>query len=211
MLLFSSLCLLITILLSYLLIFPISNEETEHYYVSTYTQASYDELLSAPFLSDGTWVFIDDWTIINYGKYSDPILAEEGLHEYLSASIQSVLSGHVLYALTTDEDCSDYDAFVKNLLDINNNPILYIRLGVGSDLSVSVHNDSIIPTQVQIISLDGKRVYLTIGYKTIPAICANKYVFYSDDPVLLRDLFEFADNFFQMYPQHEILYNNEDL
>ena len=170
-----------------------NHEDLTEFVIAEVSEITYDELLSPPYAAEGTWSFVDLWNIECNGNYLDPTLAENNLYIEIADGLREILHGEVLHTYIPQEKIRSYDKHVKELLWETENRLLFLQIAAGTLSSMGNNEYDLKPTLVRIYAFDDIRCYLTIGYRNDLEINANHYVFYTEDPELVEELFTFAE------------------
>ena len=170
------------------------HDDTTQFVMADISEISFEELLSPPYVTLEKWSFVDSWGIECNGKSLDPINAEEDLYLEITEGLREILKDETLYTYVPEGKVRNYDKHVKELL-WEQEYLMRLRMGAAIIGSVQVQADDLVPNSVWLYCLDGSRCYLTIGYQKGTVIKRNHYVFYTDDPALINELFLFAEGF----------------
>lgn len=171
------------------------HEDLEHYSRAEVSEITFEELISAPYVKEGVWSFVDMWRLYCRGDYSDPILGEEGLYQEIAAGLQTALAGETLYTYVPQEKVRDYDKHIEELLSGYGDDVpLFLQLSAGSLPPLEIAEGDVSPTLVRLYCLDEHRCYLTIGYRAEGDLESTHYVFYTEDPAVVEELFLLAQD-----------------
>lgn len=173
------------------------HEDTITFVKADAAEVTFEELLAPPYAAEGIWSFVDTWRLECNGQYLDDVTGKEDLYIALADGLREVLQGETLHAYLPDVKDRAYDKHVKDLLWDQEDIPLFFQISAGILPTVRDNDTDVIPTMVNLYSLDGKRCYLTIGYRNNIEITGTYYVYYTDDPELVEALFSFAEQMVQ--------------
>lgn len=157
------------------------------------SEVTFEELLSAPYVTEGVWEFVDLWQIEVDGVTAEANMENKNLHMGIQQSLRDILRDVPLSSYIPEETVRNYDKHVKALLwETEETPALYLQLAAGRDLTNPIQEGDVSLNLLHLYSFDGIRTYLTVGYRTEPELESPTYVFYTDDPQVSADLFAFV-------------------
>lgn len=192
-----ALLIVVIILIIVILIQSCGHEEATYLFPKEAT-VTYEELISAPYVTENSWNYVDLWTIQCNGNYLDPTLSENDIHDEIAVSLADVLNNEALHAYLPEENLKKHNAHIKDLLDVSIEEIpLYIQIAAGTSSSLQIQEGDIKPTVITIYSFDSERCYLTIGYRREPEPKTEKYIYYTDDSTVVKALFTYANTIIQ--------------
>lgn len=192
--LFNAVLVLVCVTLIVGLFSGCDHEDTTEFVMAETAEITFEELLSPPYVTPDVWSFIDFWEIKCNGKSLYPANAEKDLYLEIEEGLREILKDATLHAYIPEGKVRNYDKHIKELL-WEQEYSLYLQIAAGIVGSVQVQEDTLVPSHVRLYCLDGSRCYLTIGYHKGTIIKSNHYVFYTDDPALINELFLFAESF----------------
>ena len=193
--LYMAIFILVLLLLFVVWMHACDHEDLEHYTQAEVSEITFEALLCAPYVKEGVWSFVDMWSLICRGDYSDSILGEEDLYEEIAVGLQTVLEGETLHAYAPPVKVRDYDKHIEELLSGYGEDVpLFLQLSAGSLPPLEITEGDVAPTHVRLYCLDEQRCYLTIGYRAEGYLESTHYVFYTEEPAVVENLFRFAQD-----------------
>ena len=165
------------------------HDDLEKYIAADSNTVTLKELLTAPYVTEGTWSFVGNEFVYYKGEYVDTDKAEEDMNLLLAERVQEIFEGYTLYAVKVPPGERNYDAYIDKLLGADRETIpLYVYLGAGTPFGMQIHDGDVKPTHISVISLDGVRCYLDISYITEPEHKAVGHVFFTDEPKVIQKM-----------------------
>ena len=192
--LFYVVLVLVCITLAVGLLSRCDHEDTEEFVIADVSEITFEELLSPPYVTSDAWSFANSWWLECGGESLYPTHAEEKLYLEIEEGLREILKGEMLHTYIPEGKVRNYDKHVKELLWEKEDRLLYLQMGA----SVHVAEDTLVPSHVRLYCLDESRCYLTIGYHKGTIIKSNHYVFYTDDPTLINELFLFVESLLEV-------------
>ena len=191
--------ILIFLVLMLLILLPLlfaqcsNHDETHEFVIADVSEITFEALLSPPYTVEGVWSFIDKWTLSYNGVASDSISGEEGLYKEIAAGLQEILKGKVLHTYIPQKNIKNYDKHVRELLWEHEETIpMYLQLSAGTLPTLTCDDYDITPTLVNLYAFDSNRCYITVGYRNNIEIKGTYYVFYTEEPAVIAELFDFT-------------------
>lgn len=185
--------LAVLILLIVFLLYGNDHEDLTDYTVPEVSQITFEELIAEPYVTQGVWDFVR-YDLQYQGNSVSGDLSENEDCKIIAQELRQVLKDEPLYTYAGQGNGADYDRQIEEQLgEKKEDMLLYVQLGAGTLPPLSIEKGDIAPTHVRLYALDQSRCYLTIGYRAEGELRSTHYVFYTDDPVLIEELFCFAE------------------
>ena len=152
-------------------------------------EATFEELLAAPYATEGSWEFQDVFAVYHdEATWSEPEITPE-THQELIANLRALLKDQTFTCATKKSALRSYDGYFEKLFNVKHWEMpFYIQLRAVSVPKHAPQTDSTQVTGVRIFALDNSCCYLTVSYQTEPEPDTTNYVFSSTDPELLESI-----------------------
>ena len=175
------------------------HEQRMSQYVEAPVQdATFEELLAAPYATDGAWEFYDIFSMYHdAATWGESEITPE-THQELIAEIFSLLEGQTFTCAPKQGFLRSYDGYFEKLFSVKHWDLpFYIQLRATSvPMNASIEGVTEV-TGVRIFTLDQTKCYLVVSYQTEPEPDTTHYVFTSDDPQLLSSISELICNYLE--------------
>ena len=177
-----------------------NHEDLTTFEMADVSEITFEELLTAPYVTIDQWSFVNMWQVDSHGVISDQTHAEDGFYLEMAEEFREILKDVTLHTYMPEENARNYDKHVKELLWENDYYPIKLQMSAGVLSPVERSKDMLEPRFVRLYGLDGSRYYLTIGYSDgiEPEITA--YAFYIDDPIAISQLAAFTYRIVERYP-----------
>lgn len=178
-------CLVIVAILGSCFAFGSHEQRMSRYVEAPIQTATFEELLTAPYATDGSWEFYE--VLSMYHEESTSSAQSPPDHEKLIADLRALLKDQAFTGVPKQGFLRSYDGYFENLFSVKPwETSFYLQLRCTS---VQLPQDGATEvTGVRVFALDNACCYLVVSYQTEPEPNTTHFVFSSDDPVLLENV-----------------------
>ena len=178
-------CLVVLLLLGGCFAFGGHEQRMSQYVEAPVQEATFEELLAAPYATEGAWEFHDVFSIYHdaatWGE--SEITAET--HQELITNLRDLLKDQIFTCAQKQGALRSYDGYFEKLFDVKHWEMpFYLQLRC-TDPNSAPQEGATQVTGVRIFTLDNTCCYLVVSYQTEPEPDTTYYVFSSSDPELL--------------------------
>ena len=191
-------CVVILVFLGSCFAFGGHEQRMSQYVEAPVQEATFEELLAAPYATEGTWEFYDVFSLYHdAATWGESEITPE-THQELIAEIFSLLKGQTFTCAPKQGFLRSYDGYFEKLFSVKHWDLpFYIQLRATS-VPMNAPIEGITEViGVRIFTLDQTKCYLVVSYQTEPEPDTTHYVFTSDDPQLLSSISELICNYLE--------------
>ena len=191
-------CVVILVFLGSCFAFGGHEQRMSQYVEAPVQEATFEELLAAPYATEGTWEFYDVFSLYHdAATWGESEITPE-THQELIAEIFSLLEGQAFTCAPKQGILRSYDGYFEKLFSVKHWDLpFYIQLRATS-VPMNAPIEGITEViGVRIFTLDQTKCYLVVSYQTEPEPDTTHYVFTSDDPQLLSSISELICNYLE--------------
>ena len=174
------------------------HEQRMSQYVEAPVQkATFEELLAAPYATEGAWEFYDVFSLYHdTATWGESEITPE-THQELIAEIYSLLEGQPFTCVPKQGILRSYNGYFEKLFSFKHWEVpFYLQLRCTEPNSAPQAGSTQV-TGVRIFTLDNSCCYLVVSYQTEPEPDTTHYVFSSNDSELLANISDLICDYFE--------------
>ena len=182
-------CIVILALLGSCFAFGGHEQRMSQYVEAPVQEATFEELLAAPYTTEGAWEFYDVFSLYHdAATWGESEITPE-THQELIAQLYILLKDQTFTCAQKQGAFRSYDGYFEKLFSVKHWDMpFYIQLRATSVPIHAPQEGATEVTGVRIFTLDQTSCYLVVSYQTEPEPDTTHYVFSSDDPELISSI-----------------------
>ena len=185
-------CAVILLVLGGCLAFGGHEQRMFQYVEAPVQEATLEDLLGAPYTTEGTWEICEVFSMYHNGAGMDEAGTDPETHKAWIEELRGLLQDQTFTCVQQESKLRSYDKQMGKIFERKHWECpVYIQLRcVSAPMNAPQAGDTEV-TGIRLYILDG-RCYLTVSYQTEPEPETTVYAFTSSDPVLLEMIAAFA-------------------
>ena len=182
-------CIVILALLAACFSFGGHEQRMFQYVEAPVQEATFEELLGAPYATEGAWEFHDVFSIYHdAATWGESEITPE-THQELITNLRDLLKDQTFACVPKQGVLRSYDGYFEKLFSFKHWEVpFYLQLRATSVPSNAPQEGATEVVSVRLFTLDNSCCYLVVSYQTEPEPDTTNFVCASSDPKLLENV-----------------------